>query len=293
MIRFNDVVTIRVGDRLIIKHNYITSEFASFFKQLVEHGTAYASAYTNTGTVVLPSGIVIQLLNGSNIVAQLQASITKYNLYSVLYNASDNSNATYKFNNVVLIAVNSSGVLLYPIAFVNLNNPVTKSSNTFIDLSWLVSWTLSDNLTNLNIPLPKTLTLHYQFIQPTAQSTCSTPTVALLLLLFLGITPTNDCLYQSLQNLNIQNIQGITQILLFDNVGNAVGVGNTNPANITPSGTPVKMACYINIDNNLIPFAYGDIQGQIIQGGEQYGLSLQFQGNIAQLYTPSPGYTSV
>lgn len=293
MIRFNDQVIIRVGDHIIVTHNYITSEFASFFKQLVERGTAYASAYTNTGTVIIPSGIVVQLLNGNNVVAVLQANIVKYNINSVLYNASDHSNATYTFNNVVLTAVDKNGVLLYPIAFVNLKNAVTKSSGSFVDLSWLISWTLSNNLTNLNIPLPSKIPFNISPTYTVRYFQCNTSTVAVLLLLFLGVTPTDNCLYQTLQNLNISNIKGIVLILLFDINGNVVGIGSTNPANITPSGTPVKMACYIGIDNSVVPFAYGDIQGEIIQGEEQYGLDLEFQGNIAQLYTPPPGYYSV
>lgn len=290
MIVLRGNVEVKVGGNIILTHNYYAKEFTDFIASLLEYGTQKAGVYTQTGTVEIPSGVMIQLLNASTPVALVTAKLLKWTYNSVLYTATDNSNNTYSFNNIVMWAVDAQGVLLYPIAFVNLQQLVTKQSATPISVEWLLSWILSSNLTQLNIPVPPAVKRYLSSIGASTQLNCNTPLITLYMLLLLGVTPTTDCLYQSLANVNLANVGGVSLILLFDSAGNVVGQGNTNPSQITPSGTPVTMACYESIDTNLLPLAYGAITGSITGGNEAFGCLIQFKGDVAQLFTPPPGY---
>jgi hypothetical protein len=140
-------------------HNTLTPEYINMLQGLLTRGQGY-SYYT--ASFEAPSDIYIVLLNQGTVVARLPANLgnfdeqinvinpnacqnnlTSCNLNSLMfqleYEATDESNNSYTFDEVQIWADNS-----YAIAYANVGS-VTKDSNSFIRVTWEATITITSN----------------------------------------------------------------------------------------------------------------------------------------------------
>jgi len=140
-------------------HNTLTPEYINLLQGLLSSGQSY-SYYT--ATFEAPSNIYIVLLNQGMVVARLSATLGNFNeqinvintntcqdnltscnlnslMFQLQYEATDESNDSYTFDEVQIWADNT-----YAIAYASVGS-VTKNSNSFIRVTWEATVTISSN----------------------------------------------------------------------------------------------------------------------------------------------------
>jgi len=127
-------VEIIVDGNIIVTHNQIATDFKLLLQTILTYGVSAISPYVN-GQFTLPSQIIAYLLNNGTVVNKLTMNFTNFVNYGIFleerYSTIDDSHATYTFNEIQIWADN-----LYPIADAILSTPITKESNSFVQISW-------------------------------------------------------------------------------------------------------------------------------------------------------------
>jgi len=289
-------VEIETKDTIVVTHNAMSNDFLYLVAQLLENGANAVGSYTYTGFTQFPNIVYLMLLNNGNIVNTMPMSVESFqflqNSSTLVLHAIDESPSTYTFNELYLFAT-YNGVLAYPIAHVTVN-PISKSSTSFVSVSWTVTITVGNELvipymqqqfisTCTNLP-SKITQIQSNTQNVTCQSLASQyfgnyqGSIALFLITSLilyspDLLNFNNqlyiSLYQATTNLNPANIQGIGQIVLIPQ-GNQYTI-QQNSAVLTPpflvfsTSTYVLAIAYILWDNTYLPLATTNISVQANQ----------------------------
>jgi len=289
-------VEIETKDTVVITHNAMSNDFLYIVEQLLENGAGAVSGYTYTGFTQFPNAVYLVLLDNGNVVNTIPMSVESFqflqNSSTLVLHAVDESPSSYTFNELYLFAT-YNGVLAYPIAHVTVN-PISKSSTSFVSVSWTVTITVGNELvvpymqqqfistcTNLSSKITQ--------IQSSVQNvTCQSlagqyfgsyqGSIALFLITSL-ILYSPDLLnfnsqlyidlYQSTIGLNPANIQGIAKVVLVPQ-GNQYTIQQnavtlTPPFLIFPASTYALAIAYILWDTVYLPLATTSISVQVNQ----------------------------
>jgi len=160
VVKVKSFFKIEIGGATRVKvHNTLTPEYINLLQGLLTQGQGY-SYYTSMFEA--PSSIYIVLLNQGTVVARLPATLGNFNeqinvinantcqdnltscnlnslMFQLQYEATDESNDSYTFDEVQIWADNS-----YAIAYASVGS-VTKNSNSFIRVTWEATVTITSN----------------------------------------------------------------------------------------------------------------------------------------------------
>jgi len=289
-------VEIETRDTIVVTHNAMSNDFLYLVAQLLENGAGAVGSYTYTGFTQFPNVVYLVLLNNGNIVSTMPMSVEAFqflqNSSTLVLHAVDESSSAYTFNELYLFAT-YNGVLAYPIAHVTVN-PISKSSTSFVSVSWTVTITVGNELvipymqqqfisTCTNLP-SKITQIQSNTQNVTCQSLASQyfgnyqGSIALFLITSLilyspSLLSFNNQLYISLYqgtvDLNPANIQGIGQVVLIPQ-GNQYTIQQnsvilTPPFLIFSTSTYVLAIAYILWDNTYLPLATASVSVQANQ----------------------------
>ena len=287
---------IETRDTIVVTHNAMSNDFLYLVAQLLENGAGAVGSYTYTGFTQFPNVVYLVLLNNGNIVSTMPMSVEAFqflqNSSTLVLHAVDESSSAYTFNELYLFAT-YNGVLAYPIAHVTVN-PISKSSTSFVSVSWTVTITVGNELvipymqqqfisTCTNLP-SKITQIQSNTQNVTCQSLASQyfgnyqGSIALFLITSLilyspSLLSFNNQLYISLYqgtvDLNPANIQGIGQVVLIPQ-GNQYTIQQnsvilTPPFLIFSTSTYVLAIAYILWDNTYLPLATASVSVQANQ----------------------------
>jgi len=163
-VKIKSYFKISIGNKRTVKlHNTLTPEYKYLLQGLLTQGQGYRSPYSYYSIAfVAPSNIYVVLLNQGTVVARLPAKLESYNeqiniintnicqnnlvscnldslMFQLQYDATDETNDTYTFDEIQLWADN-----LYNIAYTKVGS-VTKNSNSFIKVTWDATVTIESN----------------------------------------------------------------------------------------------------------------------------------------------------
>jgi len=289
-------VEIETKDTIVVTHNAMSNDFLYLVAQLLENGASAVGSYTYTGFTQFPNVVYLVLLNNGSIVATMPMSVESFQFLqsssTLVLHAIDESSSAYTFNELYLFAT-YNGVLAYPIAHVTVN-PISKSSTSFVSVSWTVTITVGNELivpymqqqfistcTNLSSKITQ---IQSNIQNVTCQSLASQyfgsyqGSIALFLITSLilyspDLLNFNNqlyiTLYQSTVNLNPANIQGIGQVVLIPQ-GNQYTIQQnsvvlTPPFLVFSTSTYVLAIAYILWDNTYLPLATTSVSVQANQ----------------------------
>ena len=294
MIKHN--VEIGTRDTIVVTHNAMSNDFLYLVAQLLENGAGAVGSYTYTGFTQFPNVVYLVLLNNGSIVNTMPMSVGSFQFLqsssTLVLHAIDESSSAYTFNELYLFAT-YSGTLAYPIAHVTIN-PISKSSTSFVSVSWTITITVGNELVipymqqqfiSTCINLSSKITQIQSNVQNvTCQSLASQyfgsyqGSIALFLITSLilyspDLLNFNNqlyiSLYQSTIGLNPANIQGIGRIILVPQ-GNQYTIQQnavvlTPPFLIFPASTYALAIAYILWDTVYLPLATTSISVQVNQ----------------------------
>jgi len=164
VVKVKSFFKVEMGGATQVKvHNTLTPEYISLLQGLLTQGQGYTQSYSYyTAMFEAPSFIYIVLLNQGTVVARLLATLGNFNeqinvidtntcqnnltscnlnslTFQLQYEATDESNDSYTFDEIQIWADNS-----YAIAHANVGS-VTKDSNSFIRVTWEAMVTITSN----------------------------------------------------------------------------------------------------------------------------------------------------
>jgi len=289
-------VEIETKDTIVVTHNAMSNDFLYLVAQLLENGASAVGSYTYTGFTQFPNLVYLVLLNNGSIVNTMPMSVEAFqflqNSSTLVLHAIDESPSAYTFNELYLFAT-YNGILAYPIAHVTVN-PISKSSTSFVSVSWTVTITVGNELvipymqqqfistcTNL---FSKITQIQSNVQNVTCQSLANQyfgsyqGSIALFLITSLilyspSLLNFNNqlyiSLYQSTIGLNPANIQGIGKIILIPQ-GNQYTIQQNAvvlkpPFLIFPASTYALAIAYVLWDTVYLPLATTSISVQVNQ----------------------------
>ena len=289
-------VEIETKDTIVVTHNAMSNDFLYLVAQLLENGANAVGSYTYTGFTQFPNVVYLVLLNNGSIVNTMPMSVEAFQFLqsssTLVLHAIDESSSAYTFNELYLFAT-YNGILAYPIAHVTVN-PISKSSTSFVSVSWTVTITVGNELvipymqqqfistcTNLSSKIAQ---VQSNTQNVTCQSLASQyfgsyqGSIALFLITSLILYSPNllnfnnqlyISLYQSTIGLNPANIQGIGRIILIPQ-GNQYTIQQnavtlTPPFLIFPASTYALAIAYVLWDTIYLPLATTSISIQVNQ----------------------------
>jgi len=295
VIKVKSFFNIKIGGLTRVKvHNTLSPGYINLLQGLLTKGQLAVSFNA-------PSNIYIVLLNQGTVVAKLPANLGNFNeqvnpintnicqnnltscnlkflVFQLEYNATDETNDTYTFNEVQIWADD-----YYMIAYAEVS-PITKNSNTFVTVTWEATVTITSNNV-LYIPGCNNFSFAYntqvnlQNFQPLLCLNIPYIIIAVTLIPY-DLIPQNSFLYSQLSALSavlgLVNLPSTppTQLLVFQGVQYYV-VGNTaypitQPFTLSNTQQPNTVTLYLLYGINSNYFIYTTCLSATLQYQQKY-----------------------